>query len=256
MPRCSRARAASTSGSSGISGAASRFFRRTSFSGERPSRSPTSLMLSFSASRADSALVDARSASSVSRSRRRRAFQCATSSARAGGGRRTSSTKSISNGSSTIRASAARSRCRACRSVRPWPRQAAAAGHARHPVAGGAPAIDDAMLGHAPTRLRLSGRRLGHDDPEHEVHQDPREGRGEDRDQDVQEADHGGVPAEGLGQASADARRSSGCDDFGGVPWRSFYHTRQAFSRTIGGPALQANAFWNSGMFETTPFTR
>ena len=36
----------------------------------------------------------------------------------------------------------------------------------------------------------------------------------------------------------------------------SFYHTRQAFSRTIGDPAGHANAFWNSGMFETTPFTR
>ena len=34
------------------------------------------------------------------------------------------------------------------------------------------------------------------------------------------------------------------------------HHTRQAFSATIGCPALQPNAFWNSGMFETTPLTR
>ena len=34
------------------------------------------------------------------------------------------------------------------------------------------------------------------------------------------------------------------------------HHTRQAFSRTMGWPALQLNAFWNSGMFSTTPVTR
>ena len=36
----------------------------------------------------------------------------------------------------------------------------------------------------------------------------------------------------------------------------SAHHTRQAFSRTMGDPAGQAYAFWNSGMFDTTPFTR
>jgi hypothetical protein len=34
------------------------------------------------------------------------------------------------------------------------------------------------------------------------------------------------------------------------------YHTRQALALTIGCPAWQENAFWNSGMFSTTPFTR
>jgi hypothetical protein len=34
------------------------------------------------------------------------------------------------------------------------------------------------------------------------------------------------------------------------------YHTRQAFSGTMGWPGLQPKAFWNSGMFSTTPFTR
>jgi hypothetical protein len=36
----------------------------------------------------------------------------------------------------------------------------------------------------------------------------------------------------------------------------SVYQTRQAFGLTIGASALHENAFWNSGMFETTPFTR
>src|SRR5690242_16234153 len=36
----------------------------------------------------------------------------------------------------------------------------------------------------------------------------------------------------------------------------SFYQTRQAFSLTIGWPAWQPHAFWNSGMFCATPFTR
>ena len=34
------------------------------------------------------------------------------------------------------------------------------------------------------------------------------------------------------------------------------HQTRQAFSRTIGWPTLQANALANSGMFETTPLMR
>lgn len=34
------------------------------------------------------------------------------------------------------------------------------------------------------------------------------------------------------------------------------YQTLQAFSRTMGCPPLQPKAFWNSGMLETTPFTR
>ena len=34
------------------------------------------------------------------------------------------------------------------------------------------------------------------------------------------------------------------------------HQTRQAFSRTIGALGAQLKAFWNSGMFETTPFTR
>src|SRR5690348_1531525 len=34
------------------------------------------------------------------------------------------------------------------------------------------------------------------------------------------------------------------------------YQTRQAFSRTMGCPALQANASRNCGMFETTPLMR
>ena len=37
---------------------------------------------------------------------------------------------------------------------------------------------------------------------------------------------------------------------------RFSYQTRQAFWLTIGCPALQENAFWNSGMFCTTPLTR
>jgi hypothetical protein len=35
-----------------------------------------------------------------------------------------------------------------------------------------------------------------------------------------------------------------------------FYHTRHAGVCTIGWPALQLNAFWNSGMLETTPLMR
>src|SRR5262249_35923233 len=34
------------------------------------------------------------------------------------------------------------------------------------------------------------------------------------------------------------------------------HHTRQAFCATIGWPCLQPNAFWNSGMFCTTPLVR
>ncbi len=34
------------------------------------------------------------------------------------------------------------------------------------------------------------------------------------------------------------------------------YHTRQALARTMGWLARQPKAFWNSGMLETTPFTR
>ena len=34
------------------------------------------------------------------------------------------------------------------------------------------------------------------------------------------------------------------------------YHTRQAFSLTMGDFGAQLKACWNSGMFETTPFTR
>lgn len=34
------------------------------------------------------------------------------------------------------------------------------------------------------------------------------------------------------------------------------YHTRQTGSRTMGAPALQLKAFWNSGMFDTTPLVR
>ena len=37
---------------------------------------------------------------------------------------------------------------------------------------------------------------------------------------------------------------------------RADYHTRQAFWLTIGWPALQENAFWNSGEFCNVPFTR
>lgn len=37
---------------------------------------------------------------------------------------------------------------------------------------------------------------------------------------------------------------------------RPAYQTRQAFSRTIGSPALQLKAFWNSGILEIGPFTR
>lgn len=37
---------------------------------------------------------------------------------------------------------------------------------------------------------------------------------------------------------------------------RQTHHARHAFSRTIGWPVLQLHAFWNSGMFCTTPFTR
>jgi hypothetical protein len=34
------------------------------------------------------------------------------------------------------------------------------------------------------------------------------------------------------------------------------YQTRHAFFDTIGASAGQENAFWNSGMFTTVPFTR
>src|ERR1051326_5586433 len=34
------------------------------------------------------------------------------------------------------------------------------------------------------------------------------------------------------------------------------HQTRQAFGLTIGAPALHENAFWNSGMFTTTPLMR
>jgi hypothetical protein len=37
---------------------------------------------------------------------------------------------------------------------------------------------------------------------------------------------------------------------------RAAYQTRQGERRTIGCPRLQLKAFWNSGMFWTTPFTR
>jgi len=39
-------------------------------------------------------------------------------------------------------------------------------------------------------------------------------------------------------------------------PRLSIYQTRQAAGRTIGCPALQEKARWNSGMFETTPSAR
>ena len=34
------------------------------------------------------------------------------------------------------------------------------------------------------------------------------------------------------------------------------YHTWHAFARTMGWPVLHPQAFWNSGMFCTTPFAR
>ena len=43
---------------------------------------------------------------------------------------------------------------------------------------------------------------------------------------------------------------------FGRFTSFSNYQTRQAFSRTIGCPALQPKAFWNSGELLTTPFVR
>jgi len=42
----------------------------------------------------------------------------------------------------------------------------------------------------------------------------------------------------------------------GAVRPTSAHQTRQRFSRTMGAPALQANAFWNSGILETTPLAR
>src|SRR4051794_16504844 len=39
-------------------------------------------------------------------------------------------------------------------------------------------------------------------------------------------------------------------------PTRLTYHTRQALALTIGAFALQENAFANSGMFDSGPFTR
>src|SRR5262249_37718434 len=41
-----------------------------------------------------------------------------------------------------------------------------------------------------------------------------------------------------------------------GTDLRLRYHTRQRFSRTMGWPALQPKACWNSGMFTIRPFTR
>ena len=60
--------------------------------------------------------------------------RCCRISFRAGGGSRTSSTKSIWYGSATTRASAMRSCCRACRSVRPRPGSAGRL-HGRDPIA-------------------------------------------------------------------------------------------------------------------------
>ena len=54
-------------------------------------------------------------------------------------------------------------------------------------------------------------------------------------------------------QVGVDIRRLDGQRQFEG---RRVYHTRQAFSLTIGWPALQEKAFWNSGMFCSVPSTR
>jgi hypothetical protein len=37
---------------------------------------------------------------------------------------------------------------------------------------------------------------------------------------------------------------------------KTVHHTLQALAGAMGWPGLQPNAFWNSGMFCTTPFTR
>jgi len=62
-------------------------------------------------------------------------------------------------------------------------------------------------------------------------------------------------PDRGLRQRQADSCGESGSVVAVAVVTRS-YQTRQAFSRTIGWPTLQAKAFWNSGIFETVPLTR
>ena len=42
----------------------------------------------------------------------------------------------------------------------------------------------------------------------------------------------------------------------GGIRISVTYHTRQAFSETMGCPALQPNASWKAAEFCTAPFTR
>src|ERR1035437_11045770 len=45
-------------------------------------------------------------------------------------------------------------------------------------------------------------------------------------------------------------------DQSGGIRISVTYHTRQAFSETMGCPALQPNASWKAAEFCTAPFTR
>src|SRR5713226_4659611 len=52
-------------------------------------------------------------------------------------------------------------------------------------------------------------------------------------------------------------RHVSACFNLGTQrPQSAHHHTRHAFCLTIGAFALHANAFWNSGMFDSGPLTR
>jgi len=44
--------------------------------------------------------------------------------------------------------------------------------------------------------------------------------------------------------------------DRDGAPPSAAHHARQALAETMGWPAWQEKAFWNSGIFRSTPFTR
>src|SRR5262249_56980307 len=69
-----------------------------------------------------------------------------------------------------------------------------------------------------------------------------------------------GLPPRGVRAAGAVllSRARTGGVDRPGQPHLTAprYQTWQAFLATMGWPALQPQAFWNSGMLETTPFTR
>src|SRR6202000_3455413 len=52
------------------------------------------------------------------------------------------------------------------------------------------------------------------------------------------------------------ARREAGLGAEGASTLMANYQMAQRFAGAIGAPVLQPKAFWNSGRFTTTPFTR